>query len=196
MTPEDRQSAAVFAVLFLKFAECCRLIAAVYLLLFSASALQWLVTHPSYVIQQEITALSQLKNLGASTGEQRGLNAEIASQGSIQGELETSGLLLKTQVEVPIIGGLVSVAVPPVAWLVICIIGTIFLVVFVVGIWQQVVTLWITALGCSWTSFLAILGCIWSWIWVIISTILTVILTVLAVILVVFNIVAFVAALL
>jgi len=195
MKPENGSSAPTLAVIVLKFAECCRLIAAIYLLLFSVGALNWLAAHSSYVIQQEVTALSELKNFGTSTTEQNSSrNAQVANRSGANGELATNRLVFRTALDLPIISGILSVSVPPAAWLVICVFITILLVIFIVSIWQQVIISWTQALACSWTSFLSILGCIWNWIWVIIATLVTLVITILGILYVVYNIVAFIAA--
>jgi hypothetical protein len=172
----------LIAAIALRFAELCRLIAAIALLLVSLIALQWLVSHASYVIAQEATAISQLKTLGSPA----------AAHPASAAQHFTDSRFTLVDVTVPIIGGLLSVDVPPLAWLLICIIVSIAVVVFVVSVWQQVITLWVQAQSCAWTSFLNVLGCIWAWIWVIISTIITVILTVLALLFVILNIAAFI----
>jgi hypothetical protein len=177
----------LIAVLGIRFAELCRLIAAIFLLMMSFGALQWMAGHASFVIRQEVTALQQLRNLGAE---------EEAAAVPAQSEArETAALFLHAQVEVPVIGGLVSVSVPPVAWLIFCVLATIAVVIFVVSTWRMVITMWVTARSCAWTSFLASLGCLLQWIWTIVATVITVVITLLAIIFVLYNIAAFIAAL-
>ena len=177
----------LITILTIRFAECCRLLAAIYLLMMSFGALQWMAGHASYVIRQEVTALKQLKNLGA--------DEESASAQDLSEARGANALFIRAQVEVPVIGGLVSVSVPPVAWLVFCVVATIAVVIFVVSTWQTVITMWVTARACAWTSFLVSLGCLWQWIWTIIATVITIVITLLAIIFVLYNIVAFIAAL-
>jgi hypothetical protein len=175
------------ALLALRFAELCRLVAAIFLLMVSFGALQWMVANASYVIRQEVTALQQLRNLGAEE--------ETATASVPDGAYELSVPFIHAQVEVPVIGGLVSVSVPPVAWLIFCVLATIAVVIFVVSTWRTVITMWVTARSCIWSSFLASLGCLFQWIWTIVATVITVVITLLAIIFVLYNIVAFVAAL-
>jgi hypothetical protein len=177
----------VVAILAIRFAECCRLVAAICLLMMSFGALQWMVGNASYVIRQEVTALEQLKTLGAE--------GESSSAQDFSGELGASASFMHAQVEVPVIGGLVSISVPPVAWLIFCVFATIAVVIFVVSVWRTVITMWVTARACAWTTFWASLGCLLQWIWTIVATVITVVITLLAVIFVLFNIVAFIAAL-
>src|SRR5687767_8802717 len=87
----------VVAILAIRFAECCRLVAAICLLMMSFGALQWMVGNASYVIRQEITALEQLKTLGAED--------ESSSAQDFSGELGASAPFMHAQVEVPVIGG-------------------------------------------------------------------------------------------
>lgn len=176
----------VIATLALRFAECCRLVAAICLLMMSFGALQWMVGNASYVIRQEVTALQQLENLGA---EEQGASAQDSSD-----ERWASAPFVHAQVEVPVIGGLVSVSVPPVAWLIFCVLATIAVVIFVVSVWRTVITMWVTARACAWTSFLASLGCLLQWIWTIVATVITIVITLLAVLFVLYNIAAFIAA--
>lgn len=177
----------VIAVLAIRFAEICRLVAASALLMMSFGALQWMVGHASFVIRQEMTALQQLQNLGAEE--------EITSSPDPSGAHELTAPFIHAQVEVPVIGGLVSVSVPPVAWLIFCVLATIAVVIFVVSTWRTVITMWVTARACAWTSFLASLGCLLQWIWTIIATVITVVITLLAIIFVLYNVLAFIAAL-
>ena len=177
----------LIAALALRFAEICRLVAATALLMMSFGALQWMAGHASYVIRQEITALRQLQNLGAEEAS--------TSSPDLSGAREMAAPFIHAQVEVPVIGGLVSVSVPPVAWLIFCVLATIAVVIFVVSTWRTVITMWVTARACAWTSFLASLGCLLQWIWTIIATVITVVITLLAVIFVLYNIAAFIAAL-
>jgi len=134
-----------------------------------------------------MTALQQLQNLGAEE--------EITSSPDPSGAHELTAPFIHAQVEVPVIGGLVSVSVPPVAWLIFCVLATIAVVIFVVSTWRTVITMWVTARACAWTSFLASLGCLLQWIWTIIATVITVVITLLAIIFVLYNVLAFIAAL-
>ena len=177
----------LIASLSLRFAECCRIIAAVYLLMMSLGALQWMAGHASYIIGQEITALKQLKNLGNEGGNVPARDSSL--------EPAKSARFMRAQVEVPIIGGVVSVSVPPVGWLIFCVVTTIVVVIFVVSVWRTLITLWVTATSCVWSSFLAGLGCLLQWVWAIVATVVTVVITLLAILFVVYNIVAFIAAL-
>lgn len=177
----------LIALLALRFAELCRLIAAAFLLMMSFGALQWMAGHASYVIRQEITALQQLRNLGAEE--------EIAAAQAPADTYELAAPFIHAQVEAPVIGGLVSVSVPPVAWLIFCVLATIAIVIFVVSTWRTVITMWVTARSCIWSSFLASLGCLFQWIWTIIATVITVVITLLAILFVLYNIAAFIAAL-
>jgi hypothetical protein len=177
----------LIALLALRFAELCRLIAAVFLLMMSFGALQWMAGHASYVIRQEVTALQQLRNLGAEE--------ETAAAQDPEDPYELAAPFIHAQVEAPIIGGLVSVSVPPVAWLIFCVLATIAIVIFVVSTWRTVITMWVTARSCIWSSFLASLGCLFQWIWTIIATVITVVITLLAILFVLYNIAAFIAAL-
>lgn len=183
--PDDRLP--LTAVLALRFAELCRLLAATCLLMMSIAALQWMAGHASYVIRQEVTALQQLRTLGT--------NEETAAMPALPDASELTPPFMHAQVEVPVIGGLVSVSVPPVAWLVFCVLATIAVVIFVVSTWRTVVTMWVTARACAWTSFLASLGCLLQWIWTIVATVITIVITLLAIIFVLYNIAAFIAAL-
>jgi hypothetical protein len=177
----------VIATLAIRFAECCRLVAAICLLMMSFGALQWMVGNASYVIRQEVTALQQLENLGA--------DAATAAEQDAFGEPGAGASFMHAQVEVPVIGGLVSISVPPVAWLIFCVLATIAVVIFVVSVWRTVITMWVTARACAWTSFWASLGCLLQWIWTIVATVITVVITLLAVLFVLYNIAAFIAAL-
>jgi hypothetical protein len=134
----------------LRFAESCRLIAGLALILFLSWAFVWMVKHSHYVISQETIALSQLNHLGdENQAPPKVLNPPANLPGGNNGTT-----LVPQDFRVPIIGRLLSADLGPAALLVVCIICIIVLVLFVVWMWNTVVTEWMAASTCSWSSFI------------------------------------------
>ena len=156
-----------------------RTLGLVTLILTSLFFLRLVIAHPLYIYDHEVAALMSLQN-----------EVQSGASSAVDAGSVTSGL---TGAEVGV-AGVATVAVPPIVWLIVCIIAAIWLVFLIEKQIRNVITLWQAVSVCRWTrSFWSFLGCLWQVIWAVLNTVFIVFLILLLVVCVLSNIAALVA---
>lgn len=181
-----------------RFGEFVRLMAAIPLLLYAVGALVWLVANFSFVIEQEVKALQDIRTTSASTTSTSGqpTTPQASKPSTPSGDEGSTKLALGSPPNIPIINGLLYVNAGPVGWLILCLITSVLAVLFAVYLWTKVVENWVIVRACNWTGgFWAALECALRTLWAVIVTVITVVISVLVLVYIIANIIGFFASL-
>lgn len=180
----------------MRFSELCRITGGIGIICFLTLILYLVGSYPGHIYNEEIKAIQSLKAVFSGDVAAGSVPMGIAVDAATAAARSNPGSATDLDgAAVPVVIAGIEIGIPPVVWLVACIIASIFLVQFVVTMWNMVVNTWRLLQRCTPSSgFWAFLGCIFSWVWAIVQTVIAVLISVLMLVVVLINVAALVAA--